>query len=85
LRPQSTGEFRIAADFEGHTTQRPLRVRLERGEDATADADAGLKQTAEAALRERLSAKFVVDVVDAGTFERPGARKIALIEREPVG
>jgi phenylacetate-CoA ligase len=81
LRPRSTGEFRITADFEGHTTQRPLRVRLERGELASADTDGQLKDEAERALRDRLSAKFNVDIVDAGVFERPGARKVALIER----
>jgi phenylacetate-CoA ligase len=85
LRPRSSGEFRIIADFEGHATQRPLRIKVERGEEAGSDGDAALKSAIESTLATRLSAKFDVEVVDVFSFERPGAAKVNLIVREGDG
>ena len=35
FEPRTTGILRIVADFPGHTTQRPLRIRVEHGEALT--------------------------------------------------
>src|SRR5262249_13514955 len=44
-RPRASGELRIIADFAGHTTQRPLSVHVERGEQAPEADDAELKSS----------------------------------------
>lgn len=82
LRPKTSGEFRIIADFEGHSTQRPLRIRVERGDSADAAGDADLKQEIESTLATRLSAKFDTEIVAFHSFERPGAAKVNLILRD---
>lgn len=79
--PRSTGEMRIRADFEGHTTQRPLRVVAEYVADLTAEQQNGLRADLEARLRGALNVKAVVELVVEDTLERPGVQKVALIER----
>jgi len=83
LVPRTTGELRIRADFEGHTTQRPLRVAVEHAADLPAEEQERLRSDVEARLRGALNIKAVVELLAEGALERPGVQKVALIERVP--
>lgn len=80
--PRTNGIMRIFADFEGHTTQRNLKVYVERGDGGAVAEDQRLKDDMETRMRNSLSFKADVRVVSAGTFEKPGEKKVALITRE---
>jgi phenylacetate-CoA ligase len=80
--PETNRVMRVVADFAGHTTQDNLKVIIERGETADPAADAVLKRTAEARIRNALSVKADVTVVAANFFEKPGAKKVSLTLRE---
>lgn len=82
LAPQVTGIIRIVADFDGHSTQRNLKVLIERGDNADPAADAGLKEELDRRLRNRLSVKTDVTIVPADTFEKPGAQKVSILLRK---
>jgi phenylacetate-CoA ligase len=82
LKPRASGVLRVLADFPGHSTQRNLRILVERGEVADMASDAELKEEIERRVRNRLSAKMDVQIVPFETFERPGVRKVSLTIRE---
>jgi phenylacetate-CoA ligase len=82
LRPAVSGTMRVLADFPGHSTQRNLKLLVERGAGAPASADAGLTQEIERRVRNRLSVKAEVEIVAHETFERPGARKLSITLRQ---
>jgi len=87
FEPRTTGNLRIIADFPCHTTQRPLRIKVEYGE-----ALAGKGEEIER-LRAELSARLhgllnfapAVEMVPPNTFEKPGVHKVSLIVREGAG
>ena len=83
--PRTTGSLRIVADFPGHTTQTPLRIRVEHGEALGSAADAIERLRLEVAdrLRGLLNFAPAVEMVAPNTFEKPGIHKVALIVREP--
>jgi phenylacetate-CoA ligase len=79
FRPRATGAMRILADFEGYTTQKPLRIQVER---AAADVDAeSLAADIERSLSSRLVFSAQVECVDSGVLDPPGAAKVKLVER----
>ncbi|WP_288902994.1 hypothetical protein [uncultured Sneathiella sp.] len=80
--PETNGVMRVLADFEGHTSQRALKVIVERGQGRSPDQDVALKQSIETHLRNSLVFKADVRIVDPDTFEKPGAVKVALTLRE---
>ncbi len=80
--PETNGVMRVLADFEGHTSQGALKVIVERGRDRPADQDAALKKSIETHLHNSLAFRADVRIVDADTFEKPGAVKVALTLRE---
>lgn len=82
LRPRSSGVVRVLADFAGHSTQRNLTVLVERGAEATPEADADLRREVERRVRDALAVKVDPVIVPAGFFETPGARKVALTLRQ---
>ncbi|MEV6062867.1 phenylacetate--CoA ligase family protein [Nocardia asteroides] len=84
LAPATTGEMRIRADFEGHSTQRPLPLVVEYAPDLTADQRDDLRATIEQRVRSALNVKAVVELVPDGTLKRPDHVKVALIERVPA-
>ena len=79
--PETTGELRIQVDFEGHSTQRPLRVKVEEARGLDAGRRPSLRGVMEQRLRSALNAKFEVELVPDGTFARPDQTKVSLIER----
>jgi phenylacetate-CoA ligase len=81
LAPATTGEMRIRADFEGHSTQRPLPLVVEHADGLTAEQQSELRTAIEQRVRSALNVKTVVDLVPDGTLKRPDHVKVALIER----
>lgn len=79
LKPVTTGLFKIIVDFPGHSTDHPIRMRVE---SASLEAGAGnLAEIIESRVKNTLGFKAVVEIVPAGTYESPGSRKPVLIER----
>lgn len=82
LQPETNGVMRVFADFEGHSTQRNLKVIVERGAKRSESDDAILIQQIETTIKNALSFKAQVLIVDPNSFEKPGAAKVALTLRE---
>jgi phenylacetate-CoA ligase len=84
FEPSTTGNLRIVADFPGHTTQRPLRIRVEYGLALAGRRDdiERLRQELSQRLRGLLNFAPAVEMVAPDTFEKPGVHKVALIVRE---
>ncbi|NEW28732.1 phenylacetate--CoA ligase family protein [Nocardia cyriacigeorgica] len=84
LAPATTGEMRIRADFEGHSTQRPLPLAVEFARGLSTDQQNDLRATIEQRVRSALNVKTIVELVPDGTLKRPDHVKVALIERVPT-
>lgn len=82
MAPMTSGVMRVIADFEGHATQSPLKIWVERGPGRGPQGDAELKETVERRLRDALAFRAEVTVVPADFFDKPGAAKVALTLRE---
>jgi phenylacetate-CoA ligase len=84
FEPRTTGVLRVVADFPGHTTQRPLRIKVEYGPALARRPDeiARLRDEVTARLRGLLNFAPAVEMVAPNTFEKPGVQKVALIVRE---
>ena len=63
--PQTNGVMRVVADFEGHTTQEPLKIIVERGPARKPEGDPTLKKKIEQRLRDALVFRADVRIVDA--------------------
>lgn len=81
FEPRTTGALKVVADFAGHSTQAPLKIRVEHGPGMTGDGLAKLKDDVEKKLRDALSFRADVVLVPPDTFEKPGVQKISLVER----
>ncbi len=82
LEPETNGVMRVYADFEGHTSQSNLKVFVERGESRSKEGDAELTALVEQSIKNSLSFKAKVIIVDANSFEKPGVAKVALTLRQ---
>ena len=79
FRPRATGAMRILVDFGGYSTQRPLRIQVER---ASTEVDGErLAQDLARSISSRLVFSAAVEILDPGELEVPGAAKVKLIER----
>jgi phenylacetate-CoA ligase len=74
-----TGHFRIVKDFEGHSTEDPLEIKVEYADDH-ADRREELREELAGTLRSRLGHAVEIRLVESGTFERPDEGKVSLIE-----
>ncbi|AHH17493.1 phenylacetate-coenzyme A ligase [Nocardia nova SH22a] len=81
MQPETTGEMRIRADFEGHSTQRPLPLVVEHAAGMSPDRQTALKAAIEDRVRSALNVKTIVELVPDGTLKRPDHVKVALVER----
>ena len=81
MQPETTGEMRIRADFEGHSTQRPLPLFVEYAAGMSPDRQTALKVAIEDRVRSALNVKTIVELVPDGTLKRPDHVKVALVER----
>ncbi|MBI4591506.1 MAG: AMP-binding protein [Candidatus Rokubacteria bacterium] len=84
FEPRTTGAMKVVVDFPGHSTQGPLKVRVEHGDSVKGGELATLKADVEKKLRDALSFRPEVELVPPDTFEKPGVQKVSLIERVPV-
>jgi phenylacetate-CoA ligase len=84
LAPRTTGAFRIVLDGPPPRVQPPLRVRVERGEGVSADADAALVSALSERMHARLSVRPLVEVLPAGALPRT-AHKATMIEMAGAG
>jgi phenylacetate-CoA ligase len=83
MRPTASGQVRVIADFEGHSTQANLKLLVERAEHEPAGLSlAALKQDIEARVRGALSVKAEVLLAPYGSIEKPGAAKVKLVLRQ---
>ena len=80
MAPAVSGQVRVIADFEGHSTQSNIKLLVERAEHDTAQPEA-LKQEIEKRIRGALSVKPEVFLAPFGSIEKPGAAKIKLVLR----
>jgi phenylacetate-CoA ligase len=85
LEPRTTGAIKVVVDFPGHTTQQPLRVKVEHGAGVAPAELPALKAELERRLREALAFRPVVELVPPDTFEKPGVQKVSLTERVGAG
>jgi phenylacetate-CoA ligase len=80
MSPTVSGQVRLIADFEGHSTQANIKLLVERAAHCSADVEA-LKQEIESRVRGALAVKPEVILAPFGSIERPGAAKIKLVLR----
>jgi len=66
--PELTGRFRIVKRFEGHSTDQPLLLEVEHADRA---GDDGLGPEVKAVLASQLALSATVEMVPAGSLERP--------------
>ena len=85
FEPRTTGAIKVVADFPGHTTQRPVRVKVEHGRGMAGAELPALKAELERKLHDVLAFRAIVELVPPDTFEKPGVQKVSLIERIPQG
>ena len=82
MRPLVSGQVRVIADFEGHSTQSNLKLLVERAEHETPGVQPkALKQEIEARIRGALAVKADVWLAPHGSIEKPGAAKVKLVWR----
>jgi phenylacetate-CoA ligase len=82
MAPAVSGQVRLVADFEGHSTQGNLKVLVERAEhEPPGTSTAALKQEIEARIRGALAVKADVLLAPHGSIEKPGAAKVKLVLR----
>lgn len=82
MQPETNGVMRVLADFDGHTTQENLKVLVERGANQSKEHDLELSEKIQKTIRDSLSFKAKVIIVDADIFEKPGVAKVALTLRQ---
>jgi len=82
MRPAVSGQVRLVADFEGHSTQANLKVLVERAErEPDGTSLAALKHAIEARIRGALAVKADVLLAPHGSIDKPGAAKVKLVLR----
>jgi phenylacetate-CoA ligase len=82
MRPAVSGQVRLVADFEGHSTQANLKLLVERAADEPAGLSLeALRQEIEARVRGALAVKADVMLAPHGSIEKPGAAKVKLVLR----
>ena len=82
MRPAVSGQVRLVADFDGHSTQANLKLLVERAEHEPPGLSlAALKQDIESRIRGALAVKAEVLLAPHGSIEKPGATKLKLVLR----
>jgi phenylacetate-CoA ligase len=82
MRPTVSGQVRVIADFEGHSTQANLKLLVERAEGEPPGLSLpALKQEIEQRVRGALAVKAEVLLAPHGSIEKPGAAKVKLVLR----
>ena len=83
MRPAVSGQVRVVADFDGHSTQSNLKLLVERADHEPPGLSLpALKQDIEARVRGALSVKAEVLLAPHGSIDKPGAAKVKLVLRQ---
>ncbi len=81
FEPRTTGLMKIMADFPGHTTQKPLRIKIEYGPGVGPGEVLQLSEDLSHKIQSLLVFRPDLEMVPPDTLEKPGVQKVALIER----
>jgi phenylacetate-CoA ligase len=82
MAPAVSGQVRLVADFEGHSTQSNLKVLVERAAHEPPGLSLpALKHDIETRIRGSLAVKADVLLAPHGSIEKPGAAKVKLVLR----
>lgn len=81
FQPRLTGNLRIIADFEGHSTEQRLRIRVEHAADLSADEVAAVEAELERRITQVLAFRPRLEMVPPGVIPEAGVNKTALVER----
>lgn len=79
--PRTTGLMKVIADFTGHTTQQPLKLKVEYGAGLSPDQVGPLREELARKIQSLLVFRPEIEMVPPDTLEKPGVQKVALIER----
>ena len=81
FQPRTTGAMQILADFEGHTTQKGLKLNVEYAQGLVPDEIEKLKRDLAGKIKELLVFSPEIEMVPANSIERPKESKAKLIKR----
>ncbi len=81
MRPATSGAVRILKHEPEYTWPGPLHIRIERGEERSADDDHELRSKLTRAISDMCRVNAKVEVVSYGTYPSPGREKVRLIEK----
>ncbi|WP_025776893.1 phenylacetate--CoA ligase family protein [Brevibacterium sp. VCM10] len=81
LMPRTSGELRIIADFEGHSTQENLKIQVEVADSVPADEHEQLAAELHDKIRSALNFTPKITLVPEYTFPRPDHVKVQLVQR----
>jgi phenylacetate-CoA ligase len=81
FQPRLTGNMRVVADFEGHSTKQRLHVRMEHESRLTVEQVATLADEVERRITQVLAFRPRLELVPVGVLPEAGVNKTALVER----
>jgi phenylacetate-CoA ligase len=84
MMPQTTGELRIIAGFEGHSTQENLPIHVEVSDQFPLEQHEQLAQDLHHKIRSALNFTPKIALVPERTFPRPDHVKVQLVQRTSI-
>ncbi|NYD57172.1 phenylacetate-CoA ligase [Nocardioides marinisabuli] len=81
FQPRLTGNLRIVADFDGHSTEQRLRVRVEHRAGLSVDEVVAVESELERRITQVLAFRPRLEMVPPGVIPEAGVNKTGLVER----
>lgn len=81
FQPRLTGNLRIIADFEGHSTEQRLKIRVEHAPDLTSAQVEEVGADLERRITQVLAFRPRLELVPVGVLPEAGINKTALVDR----
>ena len=81
FQPRLTGNLRVVADFEGHSTKQRLHIRVEHAPELTEAEVATVEDELERRISQVLAFRPRLELVPPGVIPEAGVNKTALVER----
>jgi phenylacetate-CoA ligase len=81
FEPRTTGLMKVIVDFPGHTTQHPLKLKVEYGPGVALQEVPQLREELSKKLQSLLAFRPEIEMVPPDSLEKPGVQKVSLIER----
>ncbi len=81
FQPRVTGNLRVIADFEGHSTKQRLHIRVEHAPALTPAEVASVEDELERRITQVLAFRPRLELVPPGVLPEAGVNKTALVER----